>query len=343
MSRVKSGVHQPPNRKHQLRLVLLAFFICAMFVLVYLIGSSLENQQHVQPRGDLSERFEQPTVVYQGKTYRKNAALKTILFLGIDSSENRVPSTVYVARNGGQCDFLMLLVIDSQQKTVKSIQIDRDTMAEINVLGVLGNDLGTNTHQICLAHGFGNGGKQSCELTVLAVQRLLYGAPVDEYYALNLDAIPILNDILGGVTVTLEDDFSAYDASMTPGKTITLQGKQAELFVRSRLLVGDGTNASRMKRQQLFLETAIDDIKARLHQDAAIAEALFDGLTPYVVTSMSRGKTINTANKVSTYQMEPILMINGVHTVGTDGFIEFHTNEDAVLQLVLDVFYIVQP
>ena len=51
--------------------------------------------------------------------------------------------------------------------------------------------------------------------------------------AMNLDVIPVLNDAAGGVTVTLEDDFSALDASMTRVKAMTLMGEQAEIFVRS--------------------------------------------------------------------------------------------------------------
>ena len=98
-----------------------------------------------------------------------------------------------------------------------------------------------------------------------------------------------------------------------------------------------------MKRQQAFLTIAINDIGDCLHKDTAIISRLFDGLDPYVVTSMSRGKTLNMANKASPYQVQPMLTLAGEHTVGADGFIEFHPDEDALIQLVLDIFYQRQP
>ena len=43
---------------------------------------------------------------------------------------------------------------------------------------------------------------------------------------------------------------------MQPGMTVTLKGKQAETFVRARMSVGDGTNASRQIRQREWLDGA---------------------------------------------------------------------------------------
>ena len=48
---------------------------------------------------------------------------------------------------GGQADFQRLIVIDSKDKTVRQLQIDRDTMAEVTVLGMLGNPVAVSyTH-----------------------------------------------------------------------------------------------------------------------------------------------------------------------------------------------------
>lgn len=41
---------------------------------------------------------------------------------------------------------------------------------------------------------------------------------------MSLDGISVLNDLAGGVTVTLEDDFSAEDPAMTRGTTLSLHG-----------------------------------------------------------------------------------------------------------------------
>lgn len=49
-----------------------------------------------------------------------------------------------------------------------------------------------------------------------------------------MDGIVEMNDLLGGVTVTVEDDFSQVDSSLVMGKRVTLTGQQALTFVRSR-------------------------------------------------------------------------------------------------------------
>lgn len=85
------------------------------------------------------------------------------------------------------------------------------------------------------------------------------GESIDFYVAMNMDGISELNDLAGGVTVTLEDDFSSIDPAMTKGTTLTLHGDQAETFVRSRMTVGDGTNASRMERQSVYAGGAVSD------------------------------------------------------------------------------------
>ena len=287
--------------------------------------------------GNLEGRFDKPAITYQGKKYVRNTNLKSYLFLGVDSGENGSAQDGDY-RSGGQCDFLLLMVIDSEHKTVRRVQIDRDTMAEITVLGVLGNELGTSKMQICLAHGFGDGLQQSCKFSQQAVERLL-GIQIDGYFSMNLNGIVTLNDLLGGVTVTLEDDFSHIDPAMTLGATLTLHGEQAETYVRGRMNVGDGTNEARMKRQRQFLNAAMGMVVGKAKDDAGFIGTLFDGLKTYTVTDLTRGKMINEANKASKFDSDVILTLSGEHVIGADGFVEFHADTEATTDMVLDVFY----
>lgn len=45
----------------------------------------------------------------------------------------------YEYRKAGQADFLRLVVLDDADKTVQQLQIDRDTMTSVTVLGLLGD------------------------------------------------------------------------------------------------------------------------------------------------------------------------------------------------------------
>ncbi len=95
----------------------------------------------------------------------------------------------YEYRKAGQADFLRLVVLDDADKTVQQLQIDRDTITPVTVLGLLGDRYEPVTEQICLGYAFGDGRKTSCEVTVEAVENLLGGQTIDQYLAMGLDGI----------------------------------------------------------------------------------------------------------------------------------------------------------
>ena len=321
-----------------LRLAVAAVGLAVALALLYQAGRWLETRNaNPETRGDPTQRYAYgETIEVDGVAYRRKANLTSIPLMGIDRESGTAAGN---GRNGGQADFLRLVVIDSGAGTVSQIEIDRDTMTPITILGVLGNRSGVRTTQICLAHSFGDGGAQSCELTAEAVSNLLMGARIDHYVAMNLDGVSVLNDWAGGITVTLEDDFSALDPAMTAGKTLTLTGEQAELYVRSRMSVGVGTNEARMERQEDYISRLTERLSGKLNEGEEEIGALYDALEPYLTTDMSRGRLINVLWNAREYARTAPLKPEGSHEIGPDGFMEFHANDDALKAMVLDLFY----
>lgn len=326
------------KRRKAARGAVALLIVAALATLLYQGGRYLEKRaEKPETRGDYRQRYAyDPLIEYDGVSYRQRKNLTTVLLMGIDRASD-APSSSY--RNGGQADFLRLLVIDSGQKRISQIQIDRDTMTPITILGVLGNQSGVRTSQICLSHGFGDGKENSCELTADAVSNLLFGAAIDFYVAMNLDGISVLNDQVGGVTVTLEDDFSALDAAMTRGTTLTLMGNQAEYFVRSRVNIGVGTNEVRMKRQQQYIAQLTALLDGRMREEKAFVGELYDELEPYLTTNIARGRLINEAWISRDYERAPLIEPEGTHEIGADGFMQFYVDETALQQTVLELFY----
>lgn len=317
--------------------MLLLLAIAIALGLIYTGGRWMETKD-AQPetRGNHLERYAyEDTIDVDGISYRRRKDVTSILLMGVDRDSDTV---VTGNRNGGQADFLQLLVIDSSEQRITRLPIDRDTMTPITILGVLGNKSGVRTSQICLSHGFGDGKEESCELTVSAVSNLLLGTQIDNYVAMNMDGISALNDAVGGITVTLEDDFSALDASMTKGKTMTLKGDQAEIFVRSRRSVGVGTNEARMARQQQYIAQLAEQIDGRIHTDQSFMGSLYDELEAYLVTDLSRGTLINQAWTSRDYE-RTVMGLEGEHQVSADGFMQFYADEAALKQVVLELFY----
>lgn len=138
--------------------------------------------------------------------------------------------------------------------------------------------------------------------------------------------------------MTIEDDFSELDPEMVVGATIRLQGKQAELFTRTRMTIGDGTNASRMRRQQVYIAGLTELIAARLRENKNAAGSLYDAVSEWLMTDFSRGRLVNEAWAAKDYTHNT-RNLTGEHTVGTDGFIEFHMDEASMREVVLNTFY----
>ncbi len=340
---MKEREHKPVRREVlKRRIILLALAAIAVLALAFFFGRWMERRmERPDERGDAHLRQEldsAPEIQVDGHTYRLRQDLTTVLLIGVDKLSDAEPkSSSY--RNGGQADFLRLLVIDPVGKRIEQIPIDRDTMTPITILGVMGNRTGTRTERISLSHGFGKGGEDSCRLTVEAVSKLLQDVHVQFYLALNMDGISELNDLLGGVEVTLEDDFSHIDPAMTKGATLTLKGEQAEVFVRGRMSVGVGTNESRMTRQQQYLSEAEKKLKAMVQADSNAAGAIFDALEPYLITNFTRGRLINEVYAAKDYVMETPLTIPGEHSVDSEGFMQFVPDEEALQKMVLSVFF----
>ena len=300
----------------------------------YLIGRRLENSAE-EPRSQMTAGFgKYEEKIYRGETYYKKTGLTTLLLMGIDRDTTQAQHRY---RDGGQADFLMLLVIDHEGKAVHQLQIERDTMARVHTLTILGDDGGYMNLQICLSHGYGKDQTACAENTIEAVSHYLDNLGVDLYMAVDYSAIAQINDLLGGVTVTLKDDFGTPE--MTAGTTLTLQGQQAETFVRARMSVGDGTNASRQLRQREWLDGAKALMKAKVQADANFFGEMIDELGDRLVTNASRGRLINEFNAAFGYETGAVEQIPGEYTTGQNGFTEYHTQGEDVSAWVIQAAY----
>ena len=272
---------------------------------------------------------------YNGTAYARREDLETVLLLGVDKFEGETPEG-YV--NNQQADFLLLLVMDKQNETCTPIQLNRDTMTQIQILGVTGELAGTFTGQLALAHTYGSGEEDSCENTVLAVSNLLYGMEIDHYVSLTMDGVALLNDLVGGVTVEVLDDFTGIDDSLVQGETVTLQGQQALTYVRSRGGLEDSSNLHRMERQRQYLAALQQQLKAAVQQeDGFTLDALLQ-LNEYMVSDCTVNQLSDLGDSLATYQVGDILTTPGDAQEGEE-FMEFTVDEDALQQLVMDVFY----
>jgi anionic cell wall polymer biosynthesis LytR-Cps2A-Psr (LCP) family protein len=284
-------------------------------------------------------------VVVDGVPYAKKKDLAVYLMMGIDKSGDLETTRQTI---GGQCDVLLLLVLNGEDKRQTVLQIDRDTMTEVELLDAKGNRIGNGivqTQQICFAHTYGTGDEKSCENAVRAVSGLLglYGdLEIDGYMALLYEAIPGLNDTVGGIRVKVEDDFPS-DPTLVKGEEVELVGQHALNFVRGRMSVADGTNANRMKRQRAYLNAFGDRVKEEMHGNSGIINELYETAGPYMVTDITSGALVSIAATAFSCDNGGIVTIGGEtkYVVYANGntYAEFYPDENDLSEKILSLFY----
>ncbi len=314
------------------------FYMIAIAVVApLLIGALLflfawEKQQGAFPSGEISCTFE-----YNNETYILKDGVETLLVLGLDTFENDSEDHSY--NNDQQADFLMLFVIDHRAKTVQALHINRDTMTEVDILGLNGNRVDTATMQIALSHTYGNGKEISCHNAANAVSGLLMNIGIDHCISVKMDAVPIFNDFVGGVELTLTEDFTDLDRSMVKGETILLRGEQALYYVRGRYGPSDSGNVSRMERQRQYLNALYERMTAVMDENESFVTEAFLKMGEYIVSDCSAAKLQSLGESLRAYAFVGIRTLDGTYRNGAE-YVEFYPTEESVRKNTIELFYI---
>ncbi len=276
------------------------------------------------------------SVIYNGQKYLLNENIETVLLLGLDKLVGDGNESY---NNDKHADFLMLLVLDHEARSCRIIHLNRDAMVEMNILGVAGDKVGTVTKQLALAHTYGNGREVSCRNTANAVSKMLMGVEIDHYLSVTMEAVSAYNDLLGGVTLEVLDDFTGIDDSLVKGKTVSLTGEQALVYVRSRYGLDDPTNNNRMKRQRQYLEALYNKTCQAIDGDPAFISQAALTVADYLVYDCSGNKLETLVRRLSEYEMAAPLDIDGKTLTG-EKFLEFYPDEESIKKVVVESFYI---
>lgn len=320
--------------RNRMKLAIISIILVLVLVFIYSGLQILESTVFSKKEaGDAPTTSK--TIIRDGVEYFPRQDLVVFLLMGIDKEGPVQSSQSY--NNDGEADVVSLLIFDKKDEVLRVLSLNRDTMMDMPVLGIGGKPAGTAYGQLALTHTYGTGLEDSCENTVKAVSNLLLGAPIDHYMALNMDAIPIANDAVGGVTVNVTDDFSAVDPSIPMGQ-VTLRGKQATTFVRTRKGLGDQLNLSRMERQKVYMEGFLDALKSKRAESDSFLLTMYDDMSDYTVTDCSFTTLNSVLGRYADYPLAEIVVPEGENVAGKE-FMEFHLDEESFEDLVLRLFF----
>ena len=322
----------------------ISLLLCAVLLAALISGAILYtkkmDEKPIQDAGTAQHAAEkQETITYQGTDYPIRKHIQTVLLIGTDSTEQYEEKKTGMRKfyNYHQADFLMLLVLDTDANTVQIIQLNRDTMTDVPWLDVLGKYGGTEYKQLCLAFNYGDGGASSCKNTWNAVSGLIFNAPIDHYIQVPMSAIGVVNDLVGGVPVTIADDLTAIDHAFVQGTTLRLKGAQAEKFLRARKSLVDDTNISRMRRQRDYRDSFQKCAKAAFHSDSEFALKLLEKMAEYLQSDLTAQQLSDLIVQLDNSLISPIRCAEGELIVDTQ-YYEFYVDKDSLWETVRSTY-----
>lgn len=305
-------------------------------------GPTMVEEEDSAVREKYVSKWQEGWVSLDDKIYEYNDEIRTFLVMGIDNAHKGGDKRYDELTDGGQADGIFLVIINPVDKTMKVLAVNRDTDVDVVMVGVgeEGNDVITRA-EISVQHAFGGGREYSCELTRDAVSKLLYNIPIHAYMSVNYKAIPKINDALGGVTVTMPEDYSAFNRSWTEGAEVTLKGEDAYDFVHLRDMTVFESQRQRLGRQKLYLKSFIKKMRAQTRENITLPVSLYNNLKDYIVTDLTVDSMSYMASEYIDYEFddEDIYTMEGTTELGTDGFEHFYPDEDELRRLVIGLFY----
>lgn len=301
------------------------------------------------PNANVAAKFEEGvTIDFEGQKYRYNDNLINILVIGIDDYGLKTGSDTDI--NPYQADTIVLGTVDAIKKTVSFMCIPRDTVTDIKVLD-LNDEVATQIKgPIAIQHSFGTQGEKTNEAVASTVSELLLDVPIYRYVAIDISAIPDINDSLGGIRVDIPEDLTKWDPKMKEGVTdYLLLGEDAVIFVARRDTDIDDSAMGRMKRQITYLKKLFPAIKEETSRNLMYPINMYNRESDKIKTNLTLDEMTYLTKLMLDLSLEEdeIVSVPGQMKRIEPGEIEdygyemgYIVDEEALKKLVIDRFYV---
>ncbi len=326
------------NKKFAAAAALLCIVVLSAGGFFLLHSQKEQSRLHVTAGNSVDMKGGYRTITWKDKEYQYNSLITTVLYAGLDSTDPLKASETY--SNKARADSISVVILDKKKKKMSILALNRDTMTEIRRYTRTGEDMGTYVSHLGYAYSYGDGGEVSCEDLKEAVENLL-GISIDEYAVTNQSSITSINDLVGGVTVTVpNDDLAAMYPELKKGAVVTLDDSNVKDFLQHRDTAADFSNEGRIERQQAYVTAYVDLLKNRLASEPDQLWQEIGQMNDYLQTSITKNKYLSLARlleKVS-FTDADYYRPTGKDSAG-ELHDEFYVDEDALRQLVIDLFY----
>ena len=305
---------------------------------VQIMDANMENRENTSEDSISEEEQEGFYITYDGKQYQYNSDVINILCLSIDKDipieEKRETGSE------GLADVVILASIDTKEDTLKFLAVPRETMVPVKLIDTKGNFVRTENEQITLQYAYGQTAEKSCELMIDTVSNLLFHLPIQRYCAINFQALPALNDAIGGVDLVSIETVHWWNGSFYEGQQMHLEGQAALDYVRQRDETIPKSSMGRLERQKQYITCYLEQAKEAVGKDLTLPVKMFQSLTENMCTDVTVADITYLVPELLNMEinLENISMVPGETITGGEHE-EYHVDADALKQLVIQMFY----
>ena len=279
---------------------------------------------------------------FEGEHYVYNEDLINILCLGIDHDHALNQDVLPGER--GQSDAIFLISLNSKTREMKILNIPRDLMMPVDIYDAEGNYFNTRTMQITLQYAYGIDEEDSCKKTAQDVSALLLNIPIHRYCAINFNAIPALNDAVGGVTVQMASEYVDHELAkhspmFVPGNTVHLTGGHSFNYLHVRDIHTYASCEERAERQKQYIKGYIGALKETIKTDPKLLFELYSIMNENMTTDIGKMELPSFYFYIDKMDFEDmVVQIEGERVMG-ELHEEFYPDEDALKRLTVEMFY----
>lgn len=337
--------HHRKSRHHRKKQKMLILGLAAAVIFVGLAATVVVNKlkeqknYHVTGANSVDVGVGYRYTEYNGKKYQYNNRVTTLLYAGLDSFDELKQTATYGDK--ARADSIMLIVLDEASKKMSVVAINRDTMTDVHRFSRNGGDLGTYVTHLGYAYANGDGGTASCENLKTAVSNLFNNLPIDGYMVSNQTSIVMINDLVGGVTVTVpNNDLATQYPELTEGNIVTLDESNVRAYVQQRDTAVDFSNEGRIERQKSFVLSFMDEFGTLVRDNSTQVWDELEECSNWMQTDITKNKYLYLADAFSQTNLAPdsYYILEGEDQLG-ELHDEFYYDEDALQELIIKLFY----
>lgn len=294
--------------------------VCALLLAALLIGGCSGNGAD-----------DSSSAAMQQTRPDKRETIETMLVFCIDQDERSQDTGDY--RNGNRAELLLLMVVDKEQETTRVLQLNPDTVVSFTPPGTQE----ALTIPLGEVYSYGSGGSDSGFAQLKAVSKFLDGVTMDHYLMFTMDAVAIVNDFVGGVSLALTEELAEHFPEKTVGEEVVVNGEQALAYLRHRE-PEDADGSRYMLRQNEYMLGLLPDLFHKAQDDEFLTQLTLE-IGEGMATDLTLSQMALMLEQLDMYDLdETVLTLAGSGEM-KDGQRYFHVEEESRREMLDSLFY----